>query len=93
MGFLFALAIVVAMGAVVAKKMRSGPMTKEDSTPRVVSSYREVDDALPRQCGCGGRFEKTGEGPKRVDGADCLRVVVECEKCERRRAFLFRVAS
>jgi hypothetical protein len=90
---LFGIAILVAIGAVVAKKVRTGPRTKEDTTPRVVMSYRDVDDTLPRKCGCGGRFEKTGEGPKRVDGADCLRVVVECEKCERRRAFLFRVAS
>lgn len=93
MDLLFGIAILVAVGAVVAKKLRTGPRTKEDAKPRVVASYSDVDEALPRKCGCGGRFEKTGEGPKRVDGADCLRVVVECEKCERRRALLFRVAS
>ena len=58
MELLFGIAILVAVGAVVAKKLRTGPRTKEDATPRVVSSYRAVDDTLPRKCGCGGRFEK-----------------------------------
>ncbi len=93
MELLFALAIVAAVAAVVIKKMRMGPRSLEEARPRIVSSYADVDDALPKRCACGGRFEKTGEGPKRVDGAECLRVVVECGKCERRRALLFRVAS
>lgn len=93
MALLFVLAIAAALGALLVKKLRMGPAFVEEGTPRALISHRDIDDALPRACPCGGRFHKEGEGPKRVDGAACVRVLVVCERCERRRALLFTLAS
>jgi hypothetical protein len=102
---LFALAILAAVVAVVVKKVRTGPDFVEDRAPRIVASHREIDDALPRKCACGGRFYKEGEGTRSLPsarrpdgvgvgaGVDCVRVLVACDKCERRRALLFTLAS
>ena len=93
MELLFVLAIGAAVVAVVAKKWRMGGAFKEERAPRLLTSHAEIDDALPRKCPCGGHFHKEAEGPKRVGAAQCVRVVVACDKCERRRALLFTLSS
>jgi hypothetical protein len=92
-GLMFVVAIGVALAAVIAKKVRTGPDFVEDRAPRIVSSYAAIDDLLPRQCGCGGRFHKEGEDTVRKGGVDCVRVLVVCVRCERKRSLLFQLAS
>jgi hypothetical protein len=92
-GILFVVAIAIALVAVIAKKRRMGPDFAEDRAPRIVSSYAAIDGLLPRQCGCGGSFHKEGEDTRRVEGVDCVRVLVVCVRCERKRALLFQLAS
>jgi uncharacterized protein with PIN domain len=99
----FTIAIVIALGAVVGKRVLTWRKERaalrrpgrDESAPIVVASYDELEAVWRRErCAtCSGRLEQVGESNVTGAAGSLALVLLRCEACERRDAIYFDTSA
>jgi len=97
-GLLIAVAVVVAVAAVGARRLKARRLDRADAhRPGAsaanaihVRSFTEMDDHLSGMwCRCGGYLQRMGEGSRDEGGARYRVARLVCQECERPREVFF----
>jgi hypothetical protein len=102
LGVLIGLAVLVAVAAVAARRVRGWRLDRADaeragaSAERAVyiRSFTEMDDHLSGMwCRCGGYLERVGEGSREESGRRFRVARLVCQECERPREVFFETTD